>query len=77
MAVVEHQCANYNMTTRTERFQRKSKEKEDEVPEELQEVIRFPPEKEAVRCPKSSFCNPAHLFVVPPGGVKCTEGVSK
>jgi hypothetical protein len=37
------------MSTRTERFQRKPKEKEEEAPEE---VIRFPPEKEAVRhCP--------------------------
>ncbi|KAE9371395.1 hypothetical protein N431DRAFT_377042 [Stipitochalara longipes BDJ] len=35
------------MTTRTERFQRKPKEKEDEVPEEPEEVVRFPPEKEA------------------------------
>jgi len=38
------------MTTRTERFQRKPKEKEDEVPEEPEEVIKFPPEKEAVSC---------------------------
>jgi hypothetical protein len=40
------------MSTRTERFQRKPKEKEEETPEEPEEVIRFPPEKEAVRhCP--------------------------
>ncbi|KAH8795449.1 tetratricopeptide repeat protein-like protein 1 [Hyaloscypha finlandica] len=41
------------MTTRTERFQRKPKGKQDEVPEEPEEVIRFPPEKEAVRHPVS------------------------
>ncbi|PMD19005.1 tetratricopeptide repeat protein-like protein 1 [Hyaloscypha hepaticicola] len=35
------------MSTRTERFQRKPKEKEEETPEEPEEVIRFPPEKEA------------------------------
>jgi tetratricopeptide (TPR) repeat protein len=44
------------MTTRTERFQRKPKGKQDEVPEEPEEVIRFPPEKEAVRHPVSCLC---------------------
>lgn len=43
----ERHSAKYIMTTRTERFQRKPKGKQDEVPEEPEEVIRFPPEKEA------------------------------
>lgn len=53
--------ANNNMTTRTERFERKPKPKEQEV-EEPEEVIRFPPEKEAVSCSKSSYCAAAHAF---------------
>jgi hypothetical protein len=54
------------MSTRTERFQRKPKEKEEQAPEEPEEVIRFPPEKEAVRhCPKV-LVHPADSSAVPP-----------
>ena len=74
---VNLQSTNFIMTTRTERFQRKRKEKEDEVPEEPEEVIRFPPEKEAVSCPVSYFCTTAHPFSVASRGVKCAEGDSK
>ena len=60
------QSSNDNMSTRTERFQRKPKEKEEEVPEAPEEVIRFPPEKEAVRhCPKSCV-HTADSSTVPP-----------
>ncbi len=40
---------DHNMTTRTERFQRKSAEKtEDPTKDEEEEVIRFSPDEEAV-----------------------------
>jgi hypothetical protein len=54
------------MSTRTERFQRKPKEKEEEAQEEPEEVIRFSPEKEAVRhCPKY-LVHTADSSTVPP-----------
>ena len=57
--LVQQLFANYNMTSRTERFQRKPKDKEEEeeVPHEPEEVIRFPPEKEAVCRTQACCCN--------------------
>ena len=53
LSSVEHPSSKYNMTGRSEGFQRKPREKEDEVPEEPEEVIRFAPQKEAVCDPKA------------------------
>jgi len=45
-----------NMTSRSERFQRKPRDKADEIPEQPEELIRFSPEQEAVQAhPRSSF----------------------
>ena len=44
-----------NMTTRTERFQRKpgeSQDTKDEVAEQAEELVKFSPEEEAVRATK-------------------------
>ena len=48
----------FNMTSRTERFQRKprdSQTKNDEAPEEPEELVRFSPEEEAVSLRMSNF----------------------
>ena len=37
------------MSSRTERFQRKGCDKEDEKADEPEEIVRFSPEEEAVR----------------------------
>ena len=44
------------MTTRTEKFQRKPRDADAE-PSEAEEILRFPPEEEAVRSTHTPFCN--------------------